>query len=178
MISKRKFSAISTGAAFAASAAIGLASFSAHAGSSPQSSQFLVSLTVQKDCTITAGNALNFGTATSSYITTAITGTTTFSVTCTNTTPYHLSLDKGSTASSTILSRLLLGGLTSATVPYQLYTDSSYGTIWGDGTNGSTVPGTGTGQAQVITVNGQALSIGSMPAPDTYTSTETVTITF
>ncbi len=178
MISNRALPALSACAVLAASVAIGVASFSAQAGSSPQTSQFLVSLTVQKDCTITAGNTLNFGTATSSLITTAINGSTTFSVTCTNTTPYVLALDKGTTTGSAILSRLLLGGTTATTVPYQLYTDGTFGTIWGDGTNGSTVGGTGSGQAQVITVNGKALSTGSMPAPDTYTSTETVTITF
>ena len=179
MISKRALPALSACAALAASAAIGVASFSAQAsGVSPQSSTFLVSLTVQKDCTITAGNLLDFGTATSSLITTAIPGTTTFRVTCTNTTPYTLALDKGDTAGSTILSRLLVGGTTAATVPFQLYTDGGYGTIWGDGTNGSTVGGTGNGHAQTITVNGKALSTGNMPAPDTYTATETVSVIF
>lgn len=178
MISNRALPALSACAALAASAAIGVASFSAQAGSSPQSSTFLVSLTVQKDCTITAGNLLDFGTATSSLITTAIPATTTFSVTCTNTTPYTLALDKGDTAGSTILSRLLVGGTTAAKVPYQLYTDGGYGTVWGDGTNGSTVGGTGNGHAQTVTVNGKALSTGNMPAPDTYTATETVTVTF
>lgn len=178
MIKIRALPALSACAALAATFAAGVASFSAEAGTSPQSSTFLVSLTVQKDCTITAGNTLDFGTATSSLITTAIPGTTTFSVTCTNTTAYTLALDKGNTTGSTILNRLLLGGTTATTVPYQLYTDGTFGTVWGDGTNGSTVSGVGSGQAQTITVNGKALSTGSMPAPDTYTSTETVTVTF
>ncbi|MDB5974174.1 MAG: spore Coat Protein domain protein [Nevskia sp.] len=176
MIKFRALPALSACAALAATFAAGVASFSAEAGTSPQYSTFLVSLTVEKDCTITAGNTLDFGTATSSLITTAIPGTTTFSVTCTNTTSYILALDKGDTTGSTITNRLLLGGTTAATVPYQLYTDT--GTVWGDGTNGSTVSGVGTGRAQTVTVNGKALSTGSMPAPDTYTSTETVTVTF
>lgn len=178
MITTRALPALSACAVLAASVAIGVASFSAQAsGISPQSSTFLVSLKVEKDCTITAGNTLNFGTATSSLINTDIPGSTTFSITCTNTTPYVLSLDAGTTAGSTVAARLLLGGTTATTVPYQLYTDNTYGTVWGN-TSGSTVAGTGSGQAQTITVNGKALSTGSMPAPDTYTSTETVTITF
>ncbi|WP_051748016.1 Csu type fimbrial protein [Nevskia soli] len=178
MIKIRALPALSACAALAATFAAGVASFSAEAGTSPQSSTFLVSLTVHDDCTISAGNALNFGTATSSLINTAINGTTTFTVTCTNTTLYHMSLDAGSTTGSTVTNRLLLGGATGATVPYQLYTDNTYTAVWGDSTGGSIIDGHGTGQAQTITVNGKALSTGSMPAPDTYTSTETVTITF
>lgn len=176
MIKIRALPALSACAALAATFAAGVASFSAQAAPFP-SAQFLVSLTVQKDCTISAGNALDFGTATSTLINTDITGSTTFTVTCTTTTPYTLSLDAGSTAGSTIAARLLLGATTATTVPYQLYTTSA--AVWGDATGGSsTVPGVGTGQAQTITVNGKALSTGSMPAPDTYTATETVTITF
>ena len=175
MISKRAFSAISTGTVFAASVAIGLASFSAQATN--KTANFLVSLTVQSDCSISA-TALPFGNATSALATTAITHNSSVIVTCSNGTTYSVALDKGTTTGSAVTARLLAGtGSNSQTVGYQLFSDVGLSAIWGDATGGAPVTGTGTGSAVPITVYGQ-VPAQPIPLADNYSSTETATITF
>jgi len=176
MISKRAFSAISAGTVFAASVAIGLASFSAQA-STTKTATFLVSLTVSSDCAISA-TALPFGTATSALAVTAITHNSSISVTCSTGTTYSVALDKGTTTGSVVTARLLAGtNPNTQTVSYQLYSDSGLSAIWGDATGGAPVTGTGTGSAVSITVYGQ-VPAQAIPLADNYTSTETATITF
>ncbi|MFP3185401.1 MAG: spore coat protein U domain-containing protein, partial [Paraburkholderia sp.] len=81
---------------------------------------FLVSLTLQANCSI-AANPLNFGT--NGVLATAINQQTTVSVTCTNTTPYNVGLDGGNVTGSTVTARLMAGtatGNTTTTVGFQL----------------------------------------------------------
>jgi spore coat protein U-like protein len=176
MISKRVFSAVSASAVFAASAAIGLASFSAQA--TTKTATFQVSLSVLSDCAISAA-PLAFGNANSALATTAIDQNTSLSVTCTTGTTYSVALDKGTTTGSLVTGRLLAGtGSNASTVQYQLYSNTGLSTVWGDGTGGTTpVTGTGTGSAVSITVYG-VVPAQPIPVVDTYTSTETATITF
>ena len=177
MISKRAFSAISAGTVFAASVAIGLASFSAQA-STNKTATFLVSLTVSSDCTISA-TALPFGTATSALATTAITHNSAVDVTCSTGTHYSVALDQGTTTGSAVTARLLAGATSgnTQTVGYQLYSDVGLSAIWGDSTGGAPVTGTGTGSLVAIPVYGQ-VPAQPIPLADSYTSTETATITF
>jgi spore coat protein U-like protein len=137
---------------------------------------FLVSLTLQANCTISA-TALPFGT--SGVLTTALNQTTTLGVTCTNTTPYNIGLDGGSASGSSVSNRLLIGTTSgnTATVGYQLYQDAGHATAWGNTQGTNTVGGTGSGSAQTLTVYGQ-VPIQSTPRPDTYTSTVTATVYF
>ncbi|MBO7802673.1 Csu type fimbrial protein [Burkholderia pseudomallei] len=138
---------------------------------------FIVSLTIQANCTISA-NALSFGT--NGVLATAVNQQTTLSVTCSNTTSYNVGLDAGNVSGSTVSSRLLAGtttGNTSTTVSFQLYQDSGHTTIWGNTVGTNTVSGTGNGTAQTLSVYGQ-VPAQTTPKPDTYESTVTATITF
>jgi spore coat protein U-like protein len=138
---------------------------------------FLVSLTLQANCSITA-NPLAFGST--GVLTTAINQQTTVAVTCTNTTPYNVGLDAGGVSGSTVAARLLAGttaGNTGTTVGFQLYQDAGHSTIWGNTQGTDTVAGTGTGSAQSINVYGQVPSQAT-PKPDTYQSTVTATVYF
>ena len=64
------------------------------------------------------------------------------------------------------------------TLVYTLFTDPGRGTVWGDGTGGSSLAnGSGNGAAQAITVYGRIPS-GQAVATGTYTDTITVTINF
>ncbi len=138
---------------------------------------FVVSLTVSSDCSISA-NPLPFGTATSALAVTAMTHSTSLSVTCSSGTGYTLSLDKGNTTGSAITSRLMGGtGSNTQTVQFQLYIDSGLSNVFGDGTNGSTVSGTGTGSAVSVPIYGQ-VPAQPIPAADSYSTTETATISF
>lgn len=150
----------------------------AEASGTTKTSTFLVSLTVNSDCSISA-SALPFGSATSALATTAITHDTDISVTCSTGTTYTVSLDAGNVTGSSLSTRLLGGtGSNTQTVQFQLYTNVGLSTIFGDGTGGtSTVGGTGTGSAVTITVHGQ-VPAQAIPAADNYSTTETATITF
>jgi spore coat protein U-like protein len=139
--------------------------------------QFLVSLTLQANCSI-AANPLNFGT--NGVLSTAINQQTTVAVTCTNTTPYNVGLDAGSVTGSSVTARLLAGtstGNTTTTLGFQLYQDTGHTVIWGNTQGTNTVGGTGTGSSQPITVYGQ-VPAQATPKPDTYQSTVTATVYF
>jgi spore coat protein U-like protein len=138
---------------------------------------FLVSLTLQANCTISA-NPLSFGT--NGVLTTALNQQTTVAVDCTNTTPYNVGLDGGTVSGSTVTNRLLAGtasGNTTTTVGFQLYQDSGHTTVWGNTQGTNTVGGTGTGSVQPISVYGQ-IPIQATPRPDTYQTTVTATVYF
>jgi spore coat protein U-like protein len=138
---------------------------------------FIVSVTLQANCTISA-NPLSFGT--NGVLSSAINQQTTVSVTCTNTTPYNVGLDAGSVTGSTVTNRLLAGtatGNTTTTIGFQLYQDAGRTVIWGGTQGTNTVAGTGTGTAQPLTVYGQ-IPTQATPRPDTYQATVTATVFF
>jgi spore coat protein U-like protein len=64
-----------------------------------------------------------------------------------------------------------------ATVQYQLYSDSGRSVVWGNTIGTNTVSGTGNGSAQTLTVYGQ-VAPQTTPAASTYTSTVTASVTF
>ena len=140
-------------------------------------STFQVQITLVASCAITSNN-LNFGSGIG-LLTSAVNGTTTLSVTCSNSTPYTLGLDGGTVAGSTVASRLMAGtttGNTGTTMQFQLYSDSGRATLWGN-SSGSWVSGTGNGNAQSLTVYGQ-VPAQTTPKPDTYQTTITATVTY
>jgi len=136
-------------------------------------SQFQVTATVAGTCTLST-NTLAFGTYTPSGA--ALAGSTTVVATCTNTTPWTLSFNGGSTSGGTIAQRLMANG--AATLKYNLYTSAADTSLLGDGTSSSvTLTGTGTGAAQTSTIyglipTGQYVTIGS------YSDTITATISY
>jgi spore coat protein U-like protein len=138
---------------------------------------FQVQITLVASCAISANN-LNFGSGIG-LLTSAVNGSTTLSVTCSNSTPYTLGLDGGNVSGSTVTTRLMAGtttGNTSTTMQFQLYSDSGRTTTWGN-SSGSWISGTGSGSAQTLTVYGQ-VPTQSTPKPDTYQTTITATVTY
>lgn len=79
-------------------------------------------------------------------------------VNCTNTSGFSVRLDGGN--SGNINARKLNHDTLPASFDYQLYTDSGFNTVWGDGTTGDV--GNGTGPTQTLTVYGRTMS-----TPDT-----------
>ncbi|VVE35376.1 secreted pili protein involved in motility and biofilm formation [Pandoraea aquatica] len=135
---------------------------------------FTVNVTVINKCTINA-TGLTFGPSTT--LRNTLTAQGALSVQCTNNDAYKILLSSG--VSGQVGARTLKGQTHGATIPYQLYTDSSYATAWGDGTGGtSTYLGTGTGLAVPIPIYGRILPQPSTPAPDTYQDSITATIQF
>src|SRR5580698_9045369 len=121
------------------------------ASATTTTSTFGVTMTITAQCVINSTATLDFGS--SGVINTNHDTNSPLVVQCTNSTPYTVALDKGTTSGATITQRMLVNG--SATVNYNLYTDSPGGTLWGDGTTGVTVAGTGNGAAQTINIYGR-----------------------
>jgi spore coat protein U-like protein len=157
--------------------------FSAQALAGTANSSFVVSATVQAICQMSA-TAINFGT----YIPgngTTLKANSTISIQCTSgTNAPTLALNAGASG-GTMANRLMLGP-GSAKLQYNLYTSASYGTVFGDGTGGSsTVPvtvGTASFTTPVqITVYGEFLDSAAnrlAAAAGSYTDTVTATLTY
>ena len=146
-------------------------------GTTNVTTTFQVQITLVSSCAISASN-LNFGSGIG-LLTSAVNNSTTLSVTCSNTTPYTVSLDGGTVSGSTVSNRLMAGtttGNTGTTLQFQLYSDSGRATLWGN-SSGSWVSGTGNGAAQTLTVYGQ-VPTQTTPKPDTYQTTITATVTY
>ena len=133
---------------------------------------FNANVTVINNCTIAAAN-ITF--ATQSALTNPVTSTGQLTIQCTKNDAYRVSLSGG--LLGTVTSRNMTG-LTGSSVSYQLYLDSGYGTIWGDGTAGtSQLTGVGSGIVQFIPIYALVPS-QSTPTPGVYTDTVTATIQF
>lgn len=146
---------------------------SAFAGTA--TSNFQVTATVAATCTVSS-TSVSFGT-----INPAATGTATatggISATCTKSTPYTLAVNAGS---GTFASRTMSGATSGNTdkLAYNLYKDSGYTTVLGDGTNStSTIASTGTGAAQSFTTYG-SLALNQYITPDNYSDNLTVTLSY
>jgi spore coat protein U-like protein len=132
---------------------------------------FSVTATVAATCTVTATN-LAFG----SYTGVPVNATSTVSVTCTNTTPYNVGLDAGTSPGATVTTRKMTGP-GGATLGYALYQDSAHSINWGNTVGTNTESGTGNGSPQALTVYGQ-VPAGQFVSPGAYTDTITATVTY
>ncbi|WP_331775739.1 Csu type fimbrial protein [Sulfurospirillum sp. 1612] len=140
---------------------------------------FTVNATVINTCHISATD-LNFG----NYDPLSVTptdGTSTITVTCVLNSAYEVALDKGSGSGSDFTTGRKMTGDTNATelLTYNLYTEASHTTVWGDGTGSSTVSGTGSGPLSSInhTVYGRIPANENVSA-QTYQDTITATINY
>ena len=140
-------------------------------GSTNVTNSFQVNTTVVASCSVSAATL-----AFPNYSLVQDDGSTTVTVTCTNTTPYTLGLSAGTGSGATVTTRKMTNGAN--TLNYSLYSDSARATVWGDVAGSGLVTGlTGTGSAQNYTVYGR-IPAGQAPVPGTYTDTITVTATF
>jgi spore coat protein U-like protein len=132
-----------------------------------------VKITIQNACNIstTAPTTLDFGTA--GPLVANVDQTSTISVTCTTNAPYNVGLDGGGGGS--INTRRMINGTN--TVGYQLYSNSARTTVWGVTVGTDTVPGTGNGTAQTLTVYGRVPPQTTPPAA-VYNDTVNVTVTY
>ena len=132
---------------------------------------FQVTATVLSTCQVSA-TGLAFG----NYTGAQTNATSTISVTCTNTTPYNVGLDAGTSAGATVTTRAMTGPA-GALLGYALYSDAARSVNWGNTVGTDTVTGTGTGSAQALMVYGR-IPAGSLPTPGAYADTVTVTVTY
>lgn len=137
---------------------------------------FQVTATVANACAVSATD-LAFGT----YNQTAGTATdniSTVTVNCTTDAAYTVALSAGTGTGATVASRKMASGATNL-LSYTLYRDSGRTQLWGVTTGTDTVPGTGNGTGQALTVYGRIFANQSATAPaGSYADTVTATVTF
>jgi len=143
---------------------------------------FTVTALVNSNCLVSA-LPLNFGTYTPNAGPLKV--NTTINVNCTLGTKFTVLLNAGATAGTSFAQRLLRNstGGNSDTLQYNLYTSGGYGSIWGDGSSGtSTVTGFGAGTLTSVQETVYGLLADSAAnqnaSAGTYTDTITVTVTF
>jgi spore coat protein U-like protein len=132
---------------------------------------FRVSAKVNAVCEVTATD-LDFGDYTAQSGTPLL-GTTLLRTTCTPNTTYNIGLNEGTSPGATVNQRKMVAG--AQALNYQLYSDASRTTIWGNTTGTDTVTGVGSGIAQDHTVFGSIPASQVIPAGD-YQDTITVRV--
>ncbi|MGH6812252.1 MAG: Csu type fimbrial protein [Methylocella sp.] len=135
---------------------------------------FNVQVIIAATCVLNSSTNLSFGTQ--GVLAAPINDQSTITVTCTNTTPYNIGLDKGLNGGS-VTTREMKGVVSAALVNYSLFRDAPMTLNWGQTIGTDTVGASGTGSAQPFTVYGQ-IPAQPTPAPDTYNDTITVTVTY
>lgn len=136
-----------------AGAAVAVMMAAVPAPAATSTSTFAVTANVVATCTVSAA-PLAFGNYTPGGGT--VTASTTVRVACANGTLFLVLLNGGSTAGGTVAQRLMANG--ASTLQYNLYTSTSYTTLWGDGTSGSSIGfgfGSGFSTPSTMTVYGQ-----------------------
>jgi spore coat protein U-like protein len=134
-------------------------------------SNVAVSATVQATCNNTA-TPLAFGT----YSGVQSDSTAIITVTCTNTTPYTVALNAGTSPGATVTTRRMTGAV-GVFLAYALFSDAGRTINWGTTVGTDTVAGTGTGAAQPLTIYGR-VAAGQFTAPGAYTDTIIATVTY
>jgi spore coat protein U-like protein len=147
---------------------LGISALSASAATS--TSTFQVTANVQSVCQISGGN-LNFG----NYAGVQVTSTSTLTVSCTQNQAYDVGLNGGS--NSLPVTDRKMSGPGGAVLAYGLYSDSNYGTNWGNTVGTDTVRRNGNGNAQTLTIYGR-LPGSQLVQPGAYSDTITATITY
>jgi spore coat protein U-like protein len=104
----------------------------------------------------------------------ALDAQTTISLTCTNGTPYALSLNLGNGSGASTATRFMTSAANNK-LSYILYRDAGRTQLWGQTAGSDTLAGTGTGTAATVNVYGRVPMQQTLPA-GSYTDTITVTV--
>jgi spore coat protein U-like protein len=128
--------------------------------------------TINPSCNLSTGN-LNFGSK--GLLTSNTDATNSLGVTCTNTTPYSVGLNGGTSGAADPTKRKMTAG--AASVTYGIYRDAARSLPWGSTIGTNTASGTGSGVATAFTGYGR-VPVQVTPAPGTYTDTVVMTVTY
>ena len=133
---------------------------------------FTSQLIITAECKVQSATTLDFGS--DGVLDAVIDQTSTIGVQCTNGTTYTISLDDGSGSGTTTTRTMENGG---EDVDYTMWKNAARTQNWGDVGGEIMTALTGTGSNQNYTVYGRVL-VQATPAPNTYTDTVTVTVTY
>ena len=143
------------------------------AAASTTTGQMAVSMTIVGSCALSVAN-MAFGIYTGALVN----GSSTLTVTCTNTTTYQISADNGQNSAFIGVWAKYMLGPSNSKLRYHIYTDAARTVEWNNTPGTHEFSGTGTGAAQPIIFYG-AIGLGSYTSvPGNYSDTVTATITF
>ena len=134
---------------------------------------FSVNANVPDHCTISTATDLSFGSI-PGLIDRPYDQTSSISLSCTRRTPWNIHLDDGQNADGNVR-RMRMGA--GNYVVYELYRNAGRTQRWGTQKGVDTVPGTGEGSGQTVTVHGRVPAGQQVPAGE-YRDTVTVTVTY
>lgn len=142
-------------------------SVSAYTMNEQKSRQFQVKVQINETCDIATGTAADIDFGTVSRTTQNVQSTGSLNISCTNGTPYNISLNSAGVLKNVSNSSL--------TIPYKLYQDASLSKEWGN-TSENSFSQKGTGQTQRITIWGKIPDTNT-PAGQ-YVDQVTATVTY
>jgi len=135
---------------------------------------FSVTITITVQCAVS--NATTMAFPSTGLLSASVNQTSSFTVTCTNTTPYSIGLDAGANASGA--QRRMRGGVANSEyVGYNLYSDAARTTPWGN-SSGTMVNGTGAGAGVGYTIYGQVPAQATPSPGANYSDTVTITVIY
>ena len=158
------------------------ASSASAAPQNPATATFNVTITILKQCTVTAPSTINLGSVgANDLITTTTNATQPFTVTCSTGTPYTIgfaSTNDVAAGSATHQMKGATGGNTNV-VQYNLFDATSGATNTGAlSASTSVISGTGTGASQTKSLKAQVVNYTTAVTPDTYNDTVTMSVTY
>lgn len=168
-----------------AAAVFAAVGFGTSASANIATGTFNVSLTVNKTCSVTTTSSSNITFSSVNAGTAPTSANGTFSVNCSNTTPFNVGLAPSNASTAGTGTMKGTGSNSTTTVAYQLYQNTGLTTVWGNTATASSVgngvAGTGNGMnsSKAISETVYAAVTGSTDvAPDTYSDTVTINVNF
>ena len=145
---------------------------------------FKVTMTITSTCAVTTPGDISLGSVVAQTTAVTQTGNTTFKVNCSKGTAFYIGLapSNASTAGAGTMSGAIVGNTDK--VPYTLYSDSGYSTVWGNTAtssavgNGKSGTGLGMASANAVSFTAYAKATNADFTPDTYTDTVTVNVNY
>lgn len=133
-----------------------------------------VSATVLENCTVVA-TPLVFG-ALTEVGAADVDSTAVLTLTCTPNADFYVAMDEGANASSG--ARRMKNATSAEFLPYEIYTDNTYATVWGNTQGTDTVAGTAPTGVATLTAYGRIDEGVSSVSAGAYADTVTITVNF
>ena len=149
----------------------------------PATAQFSVTISIVKECTVTAPSTINLGTGVGAtdLLTTTTSATQAFTVTCSLGTGYMVGFASTNDVTTGSPTHQMKGAATgnSSVVQYNLFDATSGATNTAAlSASSSVISGTGTGAIQTKMLKAQVVNYTTAVTPDTYTDTVTMSVMY
>ena len=148
----------------------------------PATAQFNVTITILKECTVTAPATINLGSVgATDLISTTTSATQPFTVTCSLGTGYTVGFASTNDVTTGSPTHQMKGAATgnASLVQYNLFDATAGATNTAAlSASSSVISGTGTGVSQTKMLKAQVVNYTTAVTPDTYTDTVTMSVTY